>query len=163
MTTLNDKFDYISARLNGGGSTSANIPARSLPPQARFTDFMRVERPRKTLTAEDCSFYQSAGPVQSMNGIYDLNGLKNPRTGQVDKTFSLAFTWKCPISNRTHECPNKIYMKKSPSYFSPTAVLWKSFANLTNTEMDGQWFNDVKTAPKILTENGMIMSKDSEM
>lgn len=77
MTNFDTKIDYISAALT---TQSKQISPTLEKKQERTT---REPLRAKPLRADDCSFYETAGPDKARDGIYSLNGLKDPKSGQV--------------------------------------------------------------------------------
>ena len=90
MTKFDSKIDYVSAALTksavGDAIEGPIRPTQKTYYQEKSTlDYSRQDRRRITrpLLADDCSFFESAGADKPKDGIYQLNGLKNPDSGQV--------------------------------------------------------------------------------
>ena len=90
MTKFDSKIDYVSAALtksavSGATDRSVRPTQKTYYQEKSMINYDRQDRRRVTrpLLAEDCSFFESAGADKPKDGIFSLNGIKNPDSGQV--------------------------------------------------------------------------------
>jgi len=94
MKIFNTKIEQISDVLTSPSSRPAVpqnapqtfIPTYSQPPRRTGSNLPVNNLPRideKSTGARDCTFYETTTGRSSKDGIYSLNGIRNPKTGQV--------------------------------------------------------------------------------